>query len=104
MDTKGGKGVWNALEGLGSTYIQCVHVLNHVSPFATSWTVARQAPLPMRFSRQECWSGLPCPPPGDLPDSGTGPTSLMSPVLVGRFFTTSTTWEAPNIHYYVQNR
>ena len=34
--------------------------------FVTPWTVARQAPLPMGFSRQECWSGLPCPPPGDL--------------------------------------
>ena len=37
----------------------------------TPWTVARQAPLPMGFSRQEYWSGLPCPPPGDLPNSGT---------------------------------
>ena len=40
------------------------------------------------------WSGLPCPPPGDLPDPGIEPTSLMSPELVGRFFTTSTTWES----------
>ena len=41
------------------------------------------------------WRGLPCPPPGDLPNPGTEPTSLMSPALTGRFFTTSTTWEAP---------
>ena len=46
------------------------------------------------FSRQEYWSGLPFPPPGDLPDPGIGPTSLMSPALSGGFFTTSTTWEA----------
>ena len=40
------------------------------------------------------WSGLPCPPPGDLPNPGMEPTSLMSPALAGRFFTTSATWEA----------
>ena len=44
---------------------------------------------------QEYWSGLPCPPPGDLPDLGAEPESLMSPGLAGKFFTTSTTWEAP---------
>ena len=49
----------------------------------------------MGFSRQECWSGLPCPSPGDLPNPGTEPESLISPALAGRFFTTSTTWEAP---------
>ena len=42
------------------------------------WTVACQAPLSMGFSRQEYWSGLPCPPPGDLPNPGTEPRSLMS--------------------------
>ena len=45
------------------------------------------------FSRQEYWSGLPCPSPGHLPDPGIVSTSLMSPVLAGRFFITSTTWE-----------
>ena len=44
----------------------------------------------MGFSRQEYWSGLPCPAPGDLPDPGIEPTSLTSPALAGRFFTTST--------------
>ena len=44
--------------------------------FATSWTVVSQAPLSMEFSRQEYWSGLPYPPPGDLPDPGIEPTSL----------------------------
>ena len=59
----------------------------------TPWTVAHQAPLPTGFSRQEHWSGLPCPPPGDLPDPGTEPVSLMSPALAGGFFTITTTWE-----------
>ena len=58
----------------------------------TPWTVAHQAPLSMRFSRQEYWSGLPCPPPRDLSHSGIEPETLMSPVLTGRFFTTSITW------------
>ena len=60
-------------------------------------TVAREAPLSMGFSRQEYWSGLPGPPPGDLPDPGIKPTSLMSPALAGEFFPTTATWEAPNI-------
>ena len=45
----------------------------------------------MGFSRQEYWSGLPCPPPGDLPDPGIEPTSLMSPAWAGGFFTTTGT-------------
>ena len=67
---------------------------NHVWLFATLWTVAHQAPLSMGFSRQEYWSGLPCPPPGDLPNQGNEPMSLICPALAGRFSTTSTTWEA----------
>ena len=58
-------------------------------------TVARQATLSMGLSRQEYWSGLPCPPPGGLPHPGIKPASLTSPALAGRFFTTSATWEAP---------
>ena len=46
------------------------------------------------FSRQEYWSRLPFPSPGDLPDPGIKPISLESPTLAGGFFTTSTTWEA----------
>ena len=56
-------------------------------------TAACQAPLSLGFSRQEYWNGLPCPPPGDLPDPGIKPTSLMSLELAGRFFTTGATWE-----------
>ena len=51
----------------------------------TPWTVARQAPLSMRFPKQEYWSGLPFPSPGNLPDPGIEP---MSPTLAGEFFTT----------------
>ena len=50
--------------------------------------------LSMGFSRQEYWSGLPFPPPGDLPDPGAELASLMSPAFVDGIFTTSTTWEA----------
>ena len=59
--------------------------------------LAHQAPLSMGFFRHEYRSGLPCPPPGDLPNSGIEPASLTSPALAGRFFTTSTTWEALNL-------
>ena len=53
-----------------------------------------QPPWSMGFSRQEYWSGLPCPPPGDLPDPGIEPVSITSPALAGRLFTTSTNREA----------
>ena len=76
-------------------YMRVLSHFSHVRLFATTWTVARQAPLSMEFSRQESWSGLPLPPPWDLPDPGMEPTSLTCPALVGRLFTTSTTWEAP---------
>ena len=70
---------------------------SHVQLLVTAWTVAHQAPLSMGFSRHEYWSGLPCPPPGDLPDPGTEPTILMSPALAGGFFTTSSAREAPSL-------
>ena len=54
---------------------------SHVRLFATPWTVVHQAPLSMGFSRQEYWSGLPCPPPGDLPHSGAELASPVSPAL-----------------------
>ena len=65
-----------------------------VQLFATPWTVACQAPLCVGFSQQEYWSGLPCPSPGDLPDTEIEPASFISPALAGGFFTTRTTWEA----------
>ena len=67
---------------------------SHVQLFVTLWTIAHQAPLSMEFSRQEYWSGSPCPPPGNLPDPGFKLTSLLSPALAGRFFPTNATWEA----------
>ena len=66
---------------------------SHVQLFTILWTVVCQAPLSMEFSRQEYWSGLPFPFPGDLPELGIELTSLVSPALAGGFFTTSTTWE-----------
>ena len=73
---------------------------SRVQLFAILWTVARQTPLSMGFSRQEYWSGLSCPPPGELPNQGTEPACLMSPALAGRFFTTSATWEAHPPSFY----
>ena len=85
----------------------CLHaqLLSHVQLLVTPWTtrvhqvvlvahpVAHQAPLSIGFSRQEYWSELACPPPGDLPDPGIELASLTSPALAGKFFTTSATWE-----------
>ena len=79
----------------------CVCVRSYFSRiqlFVTPWTVACQAPLSMGFPREEYWRGLPCPPPGDLPQPGVKPTSLRSPALTDRFFNTGATWEAPRIH------
>ena len=67
---------------------------SHAQLCTTLWTAARQAPLSIGFSRPDYWSGLPCPPPGDLLNPGIEPTSLMSPALASGFFTTSATWEA----------
>ena len=64
-----------------------------MSDSVTLWTVAHQATLSMGFSRQEYWSGLPCPPPGDLLYPGIEPVSLTSPALASRFVTTKANWE-----------
>ena len=66
--------------------------------FVTLWIVASQAPLSIVFSRQEYWSGLPCPPPADLPNPRIEPTPLGSPAMAGRFFTTSSIWEALELY------
>ena len=63
--------------------------LSRVQLFGTTWTLARQASLPMQFSRQEYWSGVPFPSPGGLPFSGLEPMPPASPALAGRFFTTA---------------
>ena len=72
----------------------CARSLQLHPTLCTQWTVAHQASLTIGFSRQEYWSGLLCPPPGDLSDPRMEPVSLMSPVLAGGFSTTITTWEA----------
>ena len=59
-------------------------ILKEISP---GCSLERQEPLSTEFSQQEYWSGLPCPPPGDLPNPGIEPVALMSPALKGRFFT-----------------
>ena len=80
-----------------STALHSTHackVTSVVSDSATPWTVAHQTPLSMGFSRQEHWSGLPFPIPGDLPSQGMEPESPVSPALASGFLTTSATWEA----------
>ena len=75
----------------------CTCMLSCFSPVqicVTLWTITHQAPLSMEFFRQEYWSGLPCPPPGALPDPGIEPASLKTLALAGRLFTTNATWEA----------
>ena len=69
--------------------------------FAILWSVAHQAPLSMGFSRQEYWRGLSFPSPRDRPDPGIKPASRMSSALAGRFFITSTTWEAHRFYWHV---
>ena len=66
----------------------CVCVFSCVQLFVTLWMVGHQAPLFMRFSRQEYWSGLPFLSPVDLPDPGIELVSLQNPVCLGKFFTT----------------
>ena len=68
---------------------------SHLPLCVTLRTVARQASLSMGFSRQEYWSGWPCPPPGDLPDPGTEPVSLTPPTLAGGLFTPKAASESP---------
>ena len=79
-----------------SSFTKCsACMLSHFSRvrlWVTPWTAVCQAPLSMGFSRQEYWSGLPCPPPGVLSNPGTEPASLLSPALAGGSFTTNATW------------
>ena len=77
--------------------LQCAKLLSCAQLFMTLWTVARQAPLSMGYFRYEYWSGLPCPPPGGLPEPGMEPVSLASPALAGRFSTSEATREGPVI-------
>ena len=71
-----------------------VCVLSRVQFFATPRTIAHQTPLSMEFSRQEHWSRLPFPTPGDFPNPEIELMPPVSPTLAGEFFTTSATWKA----------
>ena len=71
-----------------------LNCFSHVWLCATLWTVAYWTPLSMGFPRQEYRSGLTCPPPGDLSNPRIEPVPLTSRALTGKFFTTSTAWEA----------
>ena len=84
--------MWNQALGRVWEEFQLSH-FSHVQLCATLWTVARQAPLSIGFSRQEYWSGLPFPPSQDLPNPGIEPVSLLSPAVAGGFFTTNASWE-----------
>ena len=75
-------------------FVSMLSCFSRVQLFVTSWTKVHQAPLSMGLFRQEYWCGLPYTPPGDLPDPGVQPMSLMSPTMAGGIFTISTTWEA----------
>ena len=72
-----------------TVYYMCVCMLSRSVTFdsVTPWTEAHQAPLPMKFSRQKYWRGLPFPTPGDLLNTRIKPPFLASPALAGRFFT-----------------
>ena len=77
---------WTGAAPLYPLIVKC-QSLSLVRFSATPWTVPRQDPLSMGFSRQEYWSALPCPSPGDLPNPGTEPRSLKSPAWVDGFLT-----------------
>ena len=79
---------------LESSRIIILLALSHVWLLATPWTTAHQAPLSMRFSRQEYWSGLPFPPPGELSHPGIKLKSPVAPALAGRFLPLGSSREA----------
>ena len=76
-------------------YTCCAKSFQSCPALCDSMDSSPLSPLSMGFSRQEYWSELPCPSPGDLPNPGIKLTSLMSSALAGRFLTTTTVWEAP---------
>ena len=79
---------WVPIAQQRAWHIMCWCSLSCVWLFVTPWTVAHRTPQSMRFSRQEYWSGLPFPSPGDLPNPGTESESLASLAMAGKFFTT----------------
>ena len=91
-------GLWKQVSMSSPCLRGVVCVLSHFSHvwlFATPWPVAHQAPPSMEFCRQEYWTGLPFPPPEDLPNPEIKPTSLTSPALPGGFFT----WKVKSLNH-----
>ena len=82
-----------------SSFVVVVPSLSRIRLFVTPWTTPGQAPLSTGFSRQEYWSGLPCPPPGNFSNPGIEPTFLTSPALAGGFFTTEPTLTLSCLRY-----
>ena len=82
---------------ISHTCMHAYYITSFMSTSMTLWTVAHEALLSMGFSRQGYWSGFSCPPPGDLPDPGIEPTSLMFPALweQGVFFITEPVRKPP---------
>ena len=79
----------------------CVLSCSFMSNSVTSWTVAWETPLSMEFSWQEYWSGLPLHTPGNLPNPGIKPMSLVSPALAGRFFIIEPTGMPSKMHSFL---
>ena len=84
-------GAWCPVSACMLSPFRCIQLCE------TQSTAVHKAPLSVRFSRRESWSGLPCPPPGDLPDPGVKPASLMSPASAGGLFPPSATWGAADV-------
>ena len=78
--------------------LSCSVISNSLPP----WTAAHQAPLSIGLSRQEHWSGMPFPPPGDLPDPGIEPASHVAPALAGRIFTADPSGKHPKEDMWIQ--
>ena len=82
----------NKYGGSFAVYVYVLSSFSRVQLCVTLWAVALQAPLSMGFFQQEYWNGLPCPPPGDLPDPGIKPASPASPTLLVEFFIIDPLW------------
>ena len=94
---------WGVLACVCVCVCVCVLVTQSCPALRDPWTVACQTPLSIEFSRLKYWSSFSCPPPGDLPDLEIKPTSLKSPALSSRIFTTSATWEVHKVDSDMKN-
>ena len=88
LQSKGLSRVFSTVKSINFSVLSSVQLLSHVWLFTAPWTVAWQSPLSIGFFRQEYWTGLPFPPPGDLPNPGIQPGYPASPALAGGCVTT----------------